>query len=62
MLLAKGVVKSWVFPNRLAFIQTSLEVAERVSNVDIAERVSNAAAVQGHHAVPATTTAMVAYD
>jgi hypothetical protein len=62
LLLAKGVVKSWVFPNRLAFIETSLNIAERVSNLDIAERVSNAAAVQGPHAVPATTTAMVAYD
>jgi hypothetical protein len=38
LLLAKGVVKSWVFPNRLAFIQTSLSVAECVSS---------AAAVQG---------------
>jgi hypothetical protein len=31
LLVAKGVTKSWVFPNRLAFIQTSLDVAERVS-------------------------------
>jgi hypothetical protein len=45
VLLAKGVVKSWVFPNRLAFIQTSL---------DVAERVSRAAAVQGPRAAPAS--------
>ena len=49
VLLAEGVVTSWVFPNRLAFIQTSLEVSESVSN---------ATAVQVQHAAPASSASV----
>jgi hypothetical protein len=49
VLLAKGVVKGWVSPNRLAFIQTSL---------DVAEHVSGAAAVQGQHAAPGSSASV----
>jgi hypothetical protein len=52
LLLAKGVVKSWVFPNRLAFIQTSL---------DVAECVSSATAVQGPRAAPALSASVAPY-
>jgi hypothetical protein len=52
LLLAKGVVKSWVFPNRLAFIQTSL---------DVAECVSSATAVKGLHAAPASSASVAPY-
>jgi hypothetical protein len=52
VLLAKGVVKSWMFPNRLAFIQMSL---------DVAERVSGAAAVQGPRAAPASGASVAPY-
>jgi hypothetical protein len=52
VLFAKGVVKSWVFPNRLAFIQTSL---------DVAERVSGAAVVQGPRAAPASGASVAPY-
>ena len=31
VLLAKGVLRAWVFPSKLAFIQTSLDVSECVS-------------------------------
>ena len=48
VLLAEGVVKSWVFPNRLAIIQTSLHVAECVSG---------ATAVQGPH-TPASSASV----
>jgi hypothetical protein len=51
-LLAKGVVKSWVFPDRLAFVQTSLVVAERVCS---------AAAVHGPHAAPASRGSVAPY-
>jgi hypothetical protein len=33
VLLAEGVVKSWVFPSRLAFIQISLDVAECAAGI-----------------------------
>jgi hypothetical protein len=49
LLLAKGAVKSWVFPNRLAIIQTSLHVAECVSG---------ATAVQGPHTPPASSASV----
>jgi hypothetical protein len=49
VLLAKGVVKGWVSPNRLAFIQTSL---------DVAERVSCAAVVQGPPAAPGSSASV----
>ena len=54
LLLAKGVMKSWVFPNRLAaaFIQTSL---------DVAECVSSATATQGPHAAPASSASVAPY-
>jgi hypothetical protein len=52
VLLAEGVVKSWVFPNRLAFIQTSL---------DVAECVSDAAAVQGPRTAPASGASVAPY-
>jgi hypothetical protein len=31
VLLAKGVLRAWVFPSKLAFIQTSLDISEFVS-------------------------------
>jgi hypothetical protein len=52
ILLAKGVLKSWVFPTRLAFIQTSLGVTECVSS---------AAAVQGPHPAPAASASVAPY-
>ena len=32
VLLAKGVLRAWAFPNQLAFVQTSLCVAELASD------------------------------
>jgi hypothetical protein len=52
LLLAKGVVRSWMFPNQLAFIQTSL---------DVAECVSGATAVQGPHAAPTSGASVAPY-
>jgi hypothetical protein len=33
LLLVEGLVMSWVFPNRLAYIQTSLDVAECAAGI-----------------------------
>jgi hypothetical protein len=42
VLLAKGILRAWMFPNKLAFIQTSLSVTECVAGA--------AAAAEGPHA------------
>jgi hypothetical protein len=38
VLLAEGVVTSWVFPNRLAFIQMSVDVAECAASAAAPQR------------------------
>ncbi len=49
VLLAEGVLSSWVFPNRLAFIQASL---------DVADCVNVAAAAQGTHTARAASASV----
>ena len=55
VLLAEGVVKSWVFPSSLAFIQTSLDVAE------CATGFAGAAASQGPSTAPAASASVAPY-
>jgi hypothetical protein len=55
VLLAEGVVKSWVFPSSLAFIQTSLGVAE------CAAGFAGAAAPQVPSTAPAATASVAPY-